>query len=301
MNHKTKSLVNKANIDGVSIIIPAYNEEKGIAGTLEEIRRMTKNLEMECEVIVVDDGSKDNTAGIAAQNGDTKIIQHTHNRGYGAALKTGIHHATYDTVVITDADGTYPNADIPLLLAEVEQYDCEMVVGARTGENVRIPFIRKPAKWTINKLANYLSRTKIPDLNSGLRIMKKSVVEKYLGILPDGFSFTTTITLAMLANGYLVRYIPIDYRKREGKSKIKPIRDTLNFIQLIVKTVLYFEPLRVFTPLSMVFIFASLGVLLYSFFFKPQIMDITTLVLFVTGVQMLAIGMLADLINKRLR
>ena len=300
MNHKTKSLVNKANIDGVSIIIPAYNEEKGIAGTLEEIKHMIKNLEMECEVIVVDDGSKDNTVGIATQSG-VKVIQHPYNRGYGAALKTGIHHAEYDIVVITDADGTYPNADIPLLLIEMEQYDCEMVVGARTGENVRIPIIRKPAKWTINKLANYLSRTKIPDLNSGLRAMKKSVVEKYLGILPDGFSFTTTITLAMLANGYLVRYIPIDYRKREGKSKIKPIRDTLNFIQLIVKTILYFEPLRVFTPLSMVFILASLGVLLYSFFFSPEIMDITTLVLFVTGVQMLAIGMLADLVNKRLR
>jgi len=287
-------------IDGVSIVIPAYNEEKGVAGTLEEIKRMTKNLEMECEVIVVDDGSKDNTAEIATQSG-VKVIQHPQNRGYGAALKTGIHHADYDTIVITDADGTYPNGDIPNLLAEMEQYDCEMVVGARTGENVNIPLIRKPAKWAINKLANYLSRTKIPDLNSGLRVMKKNVVEKFLGVLPDGFSFTTTISLAMLTNGYLVRYIPIDYRKREGKSKIKPIKDTLNFIQLIVKTVLYFEPLRVFTPLSMVFILASLGVLLYSFFFSPKIMDITTLVLFVTGVQMLAIGMLADLVNKRLR
>lgn len=288
------------NIDGVSIVIPAYNEEKGIAGTLEEIKRMTKNLEMECEVIVVDDGSRDNTGEIANKSG-VKVIQHPQNRGYGAALKTGIHHAENDTIVITDADGTYPNGDIPKLLAEMEQYDCEMVVGARTGENVNIPLIRKPAKWAINKLANYLSRTKIPDLNSGLRVMKKNVVERFLGVLPDGFSFTTTISLAMLTNGYLVRYIPIDYRKREGKSKIKPIKDTLNFIQLIVKTVLYFEPLRVFTPFSMVFILASLGVLLYSFFFKPQVMDITTLVLFVTGVQMLAIGMLADLINKRLR
>jgi len=287
-------------IDGVSIVIPAYNEEKGIAGTLEEIKRMTKNLEMECEVIVVDDGSKDNTAEIASQSGGVKVIQHPQNRGYGASLKTGIHHAKYDTIVITDADGTYPNGDIPKLLAEMEQYDCEMVVGARTGENVRIPIVRKPAKWFINKLANYLSKTKIPDLNSGLRVMKKSIVEKYLGILPNGFSFTATITLAMLVNAYLVRYIPIDYRKREGKSKIRPIRDTLNFIQLITKTVLYFEPLRVFTPFSMIFILASLGVLLYSLFFSPQIMDITTLVLFVTGVQMLAIGMLADLINKRL-
>ena len=288
------------NIDGVSIVIPAYNEEKGIAETLEEIKRMTKNLETECEVIVVDDGSKDNTAEIATQSG-VKVIQHPQNRGYGASLKTGIHHAKYDTIVITDADGTYPNSDIPKLLAEMEQYDCEMVVGARTGENVRIPIVRKPAKWFINKLANYLSRTKIPDLNSGLRVMKKSIIERYLGILPNGFSFTATITLAMLVNAYLVRYIPIDYRKRKGKSKIRPIKDTLNFIQLITKTVLYFEPLRVFTPFSMIFILASLGVLLYSFFLRPQIMDITTLVLFVTGVQMLAIGMLADLINKRLR
>lgn len=214
----------------VSIIIPVYNEQEGIAVVLKELRNL--DLGGQFEIIVVDDSSTDRTAEILKDfSNEVQVIRHEKNMGYGAAIKTGIRHAKSDLVVITDADGTYPNQEIRRLVEEMKEHD--MVVGARTGEGAQIPMIRKPAKWFITKLASYLTGRQIPDLNSGLRVMKKEIVEKYLHILPDEFSFTSTITLAMLTNGYSVKYVPIGYFKRKGKSKIKPIRDTLNFIQLI--------------------------------------------------------------------
>jgi hypothetical protein len=176
-----------------------------------------------------------------------------------------------------------------------------MVVGARTGKNVKIPLIRKPAKWFINKLANYLSGMKIPDLNSGLRIMKKSDIERFFHFLPSGFSFTTTITLALLVNNYPVKYFPITYAKREGKSKIRPIKDTLNFIQLIIRTILYFNPLKVFVPLSISLVILALLLLAGSWFYLGKIMDVTFGVIVMTSVMVLAIGLLADLIDKRIQ
>ena len=224
-----------------SIIIPCFNEENSILETIKELQA----LDLNCEIVLVDDGSNDNTYEIIRNIAGIKLVRHEENRGYGAAIKTGIKSAQYEIVTITDADGTYPNERIPELVKIFEEGNFDMVVGARTGKNVKIPLIRKPAKWFINKLANYLAGTKIPDLNSGLRVMKKEVLERFIRILPDGFSFTSTITLSMLTNGYSVKYVPIDYFKREGKSKIKPIQDTLNFIQLIIRIVLYFDPLKI--------------------------------------------------------
>ena len=280
----------------VSIIIPAYNEENSIGDVIAEIYRVTNNHNLNCELIVVNDGSTDKTGEVVKQS-KAKLIEHPVNRGYGATLKTGIKKAAYDIVVITDADGTYPNEEIPNLVKYVKDYD--MVVGARIGQNAKIPLIRKPAKWAINKFANYLSGTKIPDLNSGLRVMRKEVIERFLPLLPNGFSFTTTITLAMLTNSYSVRYVPIAYHKRVGKSKIRPIRDTLNFIQLIVRTVMYFRPLKVFLPISLSFFATSFLMLLYRTFIH-RAFGSTTVILFVTGVQILALGLIADLINKRI-
>ena len=162
------------------------------------------------------------------------------------------------SVVITDSDGTYPNDRIPELAAMMTDWD--MVVGARTGDEVRVPLVRRPAKWALNMLANVLVETRIPDLNSGLRVFRREVVLRFLPILPNGFSFTTTITLAMLSEGYRVTFVPIDYYARQGRSKIRPVYDTLNFLQLIVRTVLYFNPLRVFLPLSLFFFGAGLVV-----------------------------------------
>jgi glycosyltransferase involved in cell wall biosynthesis len=291
------ALENDKNNTMVTIIIPAYNEEKGIAAVLDNVTSLGGTF----EIIIVDDGSSDSTADIVKNYSHVRFIRHEHNMGYGAALKTGIQSASTDTVVIMDADGTYPHESIPDLIKTMHDGKYAMVVGARTGKNVKIPLIRKPAKWFINKLANYLSGMKIPDLNSGLRIMKKTIIERFLHFLPSGFSFTTTITLAMLVNSFPVKYVPITYAKREGKSKIRPIRDTLNFIQLIIRTVLYFNPLKVFVPLSISLVILAVLVLAGSWFYLGKAMDVTFGVIVMTSVMVLAIGMLADLIDKRIQ
>ena len=284
----------------ISIIIPVYNEEKCIASVLREIEDVMDRSKLSYEIIVVNDGSTDKTLQVLKSSGSNiKVVNHRVNRGYGASLKTGIGNAQHEVVVITDADGTYPNERIPELVSYIKDYD--MVVGARTGVSVKIPLIRKPAKWVINRLANYLTGVKIPDLNSGFRVMKKAIANKFSRLLPDQFSYTATITLAMFTNGYQVKYIPVDYHVRIGQSKIKPIRDTLNFIQLIVRTVMYFNPLKIFIPLSLVLFFMSVGVFLYSYFFTPKVMDVTTVILFVSAIQVLAIGMVADLVDKRIK
>ncbi len=283
-------------IPEVSIIIPAYNEEKAISKVSSSLKKLPEDY----EIIVVDDGSTDKTFEIC-KTMNCRVIKHLHNKGYGAALKTGVKHSSSDLIAIIDADGTYPNENIPEFIKIIREGNSDMVVGARSGDHVKIPAIRKPAKWLINVLANYLSGVKIPDLNSGFRIIKKELIEKYYQILPDGFSFTTTITLAMLSNGHEIKYIPINYFKREGKSKIRPIKDTLNFIQLVIRTVLYFDPLKVFVPFSALLVLFAIIVLIGSWYFLGRAMDITFGVILMTAVIVMAIGMLADLIDKRIQ
>jgi glycosyltransferase involved in cell wall biosynthesis len=280
----------------ISIIIPAYNEEKIIEQTIKNLKKELDKLNLDYEIIVVNDASTDKTKEILEKTEGIKLINHPKNRGYGAALKTGIKNSIYDWILIIDADGTYPNESIADLIKYASDYD--MVVGARTGKKVKIPLIRRPAKWIINKLANYLSKTKIPDLNSGLRIMKKPLLEKFIHILPDGFSLTTTITLAALTNDYTIKYIPINYSERVGKSKIRPIRDTLIFFQLIIRTILYFNPLKVFVPFSLILFLLGVGIFFYSYFFMTRILDVTVAVILISSIQILAIGMIADLVTK---
>lgn len=281
----------------VSVIIPAYNEGEIIGQTLDAIRNVLEQNNFDYEIIVVNDGSSDKTGEIASGKAD-KLITHDFNCGYGGSIKAGVRQSKYDIILLTDADGTYPAREIPNILRYMEHYD--MVVGARIGPKARIPFIRRPAKWILLKLANYLSESKIIDLNSGLRAVKKDVINRFNKLLPDGFSLTSTITLLMLTNGYQVKYIPINYNRRIGKSKIRPIQDTFNFFQLLIRISLLFNPLKIFFPISLMMIFASFFVFFYSKFFLSYTLDITAVVLFVGGVQMLAIGMIADLINKRM-
>ncbi len=281
--------------NSITIIIPAYNETQNIEDVCSRIKNIC--LQYGWQLLVVDDGSTDDTARIVEKI-NVEIVKHHENRGYGAALKTGIRHADSKWIMIIDADGTYPIEAIEELAGKIENTD--MVVAARTGKNVNIPLIRRPAKWLINILANYLVKRKIPDLNSGLRIFRKELAEKFIKILPNGFSFTTTITLAALSNNYIVDYLPINYKKRQGKSKIRPVYDTLNFVQLILRTVLYFNPLRIFVPLSLILFLSSFSVLILSYIFVGRIHDATTVLLAITGLQILIIGLIADLIDKKL-
>ena len=288
---------NNKNINGVSVVVPVYNEGKSIDSTISTLNSVLASIGTDYEIIFVNDGSTDDSANILKKKVDLiKLVEHRSNRGYGAALKSGIRIAKYEIIIITDADGTYPNEIIPDLINKI--YEKDMVVGARTGSKVAIPLIRKPAKWFLNKLANFLSGIKIPDLNSGLRVMRKDIIEKYFHLLPDGFSFTTTITLAMASDAYQIEYVPIDYLKRDGKSKIRPIHDTLNFIQLIVRTILYFNPLKVFMPIGLILIGLSFGLLMYRTFVDLAF-GVTIIVMFLAGIQLLALGIIADLIVRR--
>ncbi|HOM11586.1 MAG TPA: glycosyltransferase family 2 protein, partial [Spirochaetota bacterium] len=233
-----------------------------------------------------------------ANDKDLKIMHHSKNRGYGAALKTGIRAAKHDFIAITDADATYPDERIPEFFKDVITNDLDMLVGARIGESVNIPLIRKFPKWVINQLANYMVGTKIPDLNSGMRIMKKSVVEKFMKILPEGFSFTSTITIAMLANDYQVKYVPIDYHQRKGKSKIRPFYDTLNFVRLIVRTVMFFDPLKVFLPLSLPLLLCGVAMVLIEGILYRNINTVSVLIT-LSGLNILTVGMLAEMIAHK--
>jgi len=279
-----------------SIIIPVYNEEKAIKEVIADLKKHLAEQDYHYEIIVVNDGSTDQTKEILQQISGIKTINHIENRGYGAALKSGIKQAKEKYILIVDGDGTYPIKAISELVAWA---DYDMVVGARINPRVKIPLIRKPPKWFLNQLANYLTGIKIPDLNSGLRLFKKNVFKGFIHLLPDGFSLTTTITLALLTNNYRVKYLPIDYYKREGKSKIKPLQDTLNFLQLIIRTILYFNPLKIFVPLSLILLLLGLAIFILSYLFTPKAMDLTTAVFIISSVQILAIGMLADLISKK--
>lgn len=283
-------------IPAFSVIIPAFNEEGAISGTIDHLHDTLREADCEYELIVVNDGSTDGTARALAGRRDVRVVSHPYNLGYGAALKTGIRNASHPLIVITDSDGTYPNGRIPELVELSRRFD--MVVGSRNGANVTYPLIRKIPKWFLKRFAEWMVRRPIPDLNSGLRVFRRDVAERFLNILPDGFSFTTTITLAMLTNRYRVHYEPIDYHPRIGRSKIKPIRDTLRFIQLILRTGMYFAPLRVFLPVAGVFFLAFLFTFCQDVLVRQDLTE-RTLILLVTSTQMGMFALLADMIDKR--
>ena len=286
----------KSNIVGLSIIIPAHQEAQGIGCVIDDICTCYTG---EFELIVVDDGSDDETGEIARNHG-AKVIRHDHNRGYGAALKTGIRNAGYDLILIIDADGTYPCQVVPDLVNQLTGSQYDMVIGARVGENVSIPIVRKPAKWFIARLGQYVSGETILDINSGLRVFKRSIALNFFSALPDGFSFTTTITLGMLINNYKVGYLPIDYHARIGKSKINPFRDTINIIRLIFRIALYFAPLKLFMPMSGFVFLTALGWGVFTYFVLGELADVSTLIIALAAFQIAMIGLLAELINHRL-
>jgi glycosyltransferase involved in cell wall biosynthesis len=246
--------------DGVSVVIPAFNEEGGIGATVRAVREAIAATGRAHEIVVVDDGSADLTAERAVAEG-ASVVAVPENGGYGAALKRGIRQARYETIVIIDADGTYPADAIPALLAHAGRYD--MVVGARVGPGVAIPMERRPAKAFLGWLASYLAGRAIPDLNSGLRVMRRDLVQRFEHLLPPGFSFTSTITLAALCTDALVYYHPIEYRARIGRSKIRPFH-AFEFLMLILRTTVYFRPLKVFLPLGGVFFVGGFAKFIYD-------------------------------------
>jgi glycosyltransferase involved in cell wall biosynthesis len=277
----------------VSVVLPAYNESNTIAGDIETIRDAFARENIPIEIIVVDDGSTDGTASLVADLPDVILIRHDANLGVGAARKTGIKAARSEWVITSDADGTYPNHEMPRLVLMLEDY--EMVIGSRTGANVANSWIRAPAKFLIRCLASYMTRTRIPDLNSGLRAIRRSVALRYFYLLPDGHSWVSTITLAFLSNRHSVKFVDVDYyRRKGGKSSFRPIYDTSSYIQLVVGTIMYFNPLRVFLPLSITVFTIGFVKTVHDWFTFHNIGGADVMIC-VFGAMIAVAGLLADL------
>jgi glycosyltransferase involved in cell wall biosynthesis len=276
----------------LSVVIPAFNEEKGIGRTVDELRHRLEAESISFEIIIVDDGSTDGTRKAAEESG-ARVIAVSENRGYGAALKRGIKAGNSPFVAITDADGTYPASDLTRML-EIAR-DADMVVGARSASMKNVPLMRRPAKLFLNKLANFLSRRNIPDLNSGLRVFRRSSLEQFLPLLPEGFSFTTTITLCMVCSHLNVQYVAIDYRPRIGKSSMRP-REFFNFILLVVRAIVLFNPLRVFLPLGAFLFLAGVAKLIYDI----AIGNLSESAIFglLAAIMIWSLGLVADMISR---
>ncbi len=283
-----------------TVVVPAYNEQDAIRETLAALDAALAEAGPH-EIIVVNDGSVDETAQrlaeVEADYPRLQVLEHPVNQGYGAALKTGIRRARGPLIAIADADGTYPLHDLPRLIARQAELNADMVVGARTGDDVTYPMHRKAAKVWLVMFASWVARRPIPDMNSGMRVFRREAAMGFINIFPDGFSFTTTITLAMLTNHYYVHYEPINYKARVGQSKIRPIRDTLGFFQIIGRVGMYFAPLRILMPVALLLLLlatVSLGVDIYR-------VDLTekTLLLFLFALNAVMFALLADMIDKR--
>lgn len=283
---------------GVSIILPAFNEEGAVDKVLREL--IAEFGDSSYELIAVNDGSNDQTLALMKKvqrdYPHIRIVSHEDNRGYGAALKTGIRNAASDFIAITDADQTYPNDRLPELVALCADQD--MVVGARIGKDVTSSSIRAIPKFLLRQWVSWLARSSVPDINSGMRVFRKDIATNFLNILPDGFSFTITITLSMLTTYRRVLFVPISYRQRVGKSKIRPIRDTLRFIQIILRTGTYFAPLRAFSPLLILLSGSACVSLAYDVFLLHDLTE-KTLLLFLFSMNMGMLMLLADMIDKR--
>mgnify|MGYP001269819565 FL=1 len=279
----------------VSLLIPAYNEEQSIIDTIESAKLLFKNLKVkDFEIIVINDGSTDKTKEYASKTG-VKIITHPQNLGYGFSLKNGIKNAKFQTIIITDADQTYPLDEVPKLYTEYKK-GFDMVVGKRVGykESIFKIILRKILKFVVE----FAAGRRIPDINSGLRIFKKDTIKEYLPHLCETFSFTTSATLAYMMNGKFVSYVPINYGKRKGKSKVSLMRDSFKTIFYIMQTVTYYNPLKIFMLFSLVCVLFSLIGFLGSIFFNLNSGFLLGIGGLLVALITISIGLLADLLKQ---
>lgn len=276
-----------------SIIIPMFNEEKAIGNVVEKLKGYLDKCDYTYEIVVVDDGSTDGSLK-AAQSTGVKVLKHSKNKGYGAALKTGVRNASYDVVIFYDADGQH---EPPLLEGIIEGMKLhDMVVGARD-KNSYQEVMRKPGKKVLGFVVNYLSRSRIPDINSGLRGIKKSLIMRFFPLLPDGFSLSTTITLALFKEGYSVHYVPITTPKRIGKSSVRQIQDGFNTLMLIVRIIMLFDPLRIFLFPSLIIIGIGTLFTVYTLIVSQAVWK-SGLLLISVGALIFFFGLLADQISS---
>lgn len=274
----------------LTIVIPAFNEERAIGKVLESVKARCSDFVR--EIIVVDDGSSDATNVIAEKAG-AYVIRHKKNMGYGASLKTGIRYAQTEFVLTMDSDGQHRAEDV-LRLWEIADGN-DMVVGQRANL-IHSPLWRMPGKWLLWLMTSYLTRCRIPDLNSGFRLFRRDAVLKYLHLCPSGFSFSTTITMALLSQGYAVKYVPIQIKKRIGKSMVS-FTTGMDTLILILRIAALFNPLRVFVPLSIVI--GTVGILWgLPYVFAAQGISIGSMLAIVTSILLFGLGLLCDQISQ---
>lgn len=281
----------------ISIVIPALNEQDEIGRTIARLRQVMSNGAIgPYEVVVVDDGSSDETAARAEAAG-ARVLRHPHNIGYGRSLKDGIRAAHYDTIIINDADGTYPIEAIPDLLARYNQgYD--MVVGARSGKHYRESLIKMPLRRVLRFLVEFTAGRSIPDINSGLRVFQRSSVLEYFDHLCDTFSFTTSMTLAYMMTGKFVAYIPIEYHRRVGKSKVRLLRDSMKTLQYIVEAAIYYNPLKMFALLACIVLVSSLASFALALIAKLNVFFFVGVGGIISSVIIFSLGLLAVLLRQ---
>jgi glycosyltransferase involved in cell wall biosynthesis len=276
-----------------------YNEEKAIIKILQELRLVLEKGFKDYEIIVIDDGSTDTTPEKIRKSGikGLTLISHVENLGYGKSLLDGILSARYNCIGIIDGDGSYNPDDIKNLYFYFAQYD--MVVGARQGKEYRRGVWKRPARMFFKMLAEYASGREIPDVNSGFRLFKKDIALNFQDSLCMGFSFTTTLTLTFMLNHYFVKYVPIEYVKREGKSKVNHIRDTLRVGQIIVETILYYNPLKLFLLFAFCNVLFGLVLGFWNFLvFKSIFLSIVAAICVASFIPIFTLGLIADQLKK---
>ncbi|HSP99169.1 MAG TPA: glycosyltransferase family 2 protein [Candidatus Dormibacteraeota bacterium] len=281
-----------------SVVLPAFDEEGGLLATLDELRAVLARGDCPYEILIVDDGSRDGTPRILATCHDVTVIRHPQNRGYGAALKTGILAARHPLVVVMDADGTYAPTAVPRLVERCASAD--MVVGARLGSRVQSDPARGAVKWCFRQFAQWITGTRIPDLNSGLRVFRRPVAERCMALLPDGFSFTTTITVASLVERLTVAFEVVDYMPRIGRSKVRPLRDTLRIARQLLRLGVRLAPLRTALAVAAPLLLVSLG-LLVAHLGRGQALGAAEIVGLALSLLLLALGGAAEQRVRRRR
>lgn len=281
----------------ISVVIPALNEEGAIAATIQEVRTVLSGMGHDsAEIIIVDDGSSDQTAAIAKANGAT-VISHPHNIGYGGALKSGIRAARHDTIVITDADRTYPFVRLPELMAQYQK-GFDMVIGARTGPHYRESATKTVLRWILTFLVEFTTGRKVADVNSGFRVFSKATVLPHFVHLCDTFSFTTSLTLAYMMTRRFVCHVPIPYDARTGSSKVRVFRDALRTLEYIVLSATYYDPVKLFTLFSIICVLLSFVGFGVSFFAGIRGGYLLGLGGLLVALVVFSIGLLASLLKQ---
>lgn len=276
----------------LSIVVPAYNE----AGAIKSVVKSLREEFPDCDILVVDDGSSDGTSEAASEVDNIRVIRHSANRGYGASWRTGIASTDSEYIAFFDGDGQFDSADLQRLYDLITEKRLDMVSGWRQSMD-KIPLERRPGKWFLARLANFLVNKKVPDLNCGLRIMRRSLIQRYAHLLPMGFSASTTSMLVLMKRGYAVDFLPIKIRERVGKSSVKLFRDGFGTILLMVRLTTLLDPLRVFLPVAMALLLLAVPYSLYSAYTFGQGIPVLGGVLAVTGLLVFFMGILADQIS----